>query len=92
MTATRVLLAAATRIEEVGLWQSGVPGTTSGTCPLIALGDEAGADKAAYGESLDRLRVHLGVAENMDIARWSDTPGRSAKEVASAMRAAAGVA
>lgn len=100
MTPAEVLQAAADRVQ-FGGWTQGTYARDATGDPVAAGSNRAvawciqGALKVAssdgsndyrYGEALRALQRHLGT---IHVTRWSDTPGRTAGEVADAMRQAA---
>jgi hypothetical protein len=83
-----ILLAAAADIEANGLWQYTNPSTTSGTCPLIAIGDQVVFGSAGEQEANEARTIfakHLGTDL---IAEWSDASSGK-DEVVDALRRAA---
>lgn len=99
------LLAAADLIERVGLhkgemWPDSVDGVRyDGNCPVCAIGALAVVTGRSHTfgcstmPGISLLAEYLGMIRTgvvEQVTRWSDDPDRSALDVVSAMRAAAG--
>lgn len=90
MTAREVLLRAADRIERFGWVQGRAHGDGGSCCALGAISAVLGAGFTTGLESMQIvLARHLGIAP-CNVARWNDAPGRTASDVITALRAAAG--
>lgn len=103
-----VLLKAASRVEQEGMWYQGglwpnetpsslwapyieacsldetTPACAVGTLAIVAVGLDL--SEVDYLRALNQLAVSL---DNDEIGDWNDAPGRTAHEVAEAMRKAA---
>lgn len=97
MSAQEVLLRAADRVERGWTqgaqardeYDCGVPSTHPSAvcwCAIGAICVEARPDWRGYDRAMLALSAVLGVG---GVARWNDEPGRTAAEVAAAMRKAA---
>jgi hypothetical protein len=88
-TASDVLLKAASRIEEEGMWCQGRMYLGKAACALgtiLRIADELNADP---DDAWDLLDDWVHAKHEKDAVGWNDTPGRNAHEVAEAMRNAA---
>lgn len=104
MTPREVLLAAADHCDETGLeqgyyWPAGPRYTPGDPCCLVGhVLVASGATRLGGGIpdvaacALNALNAHLEATVSRRAAAWSDAPGRTAAEVAAALRAAAEVA
>lgn len=91
MTARDVLLAAADRIEIRGHCQGA--SEIDGRCCVIGALDRTTSDPALYNKATAMLCRYIGAPADHWFARivtWNDAPGRTAAEVISALRGAAG--
>lgn len=86
-----VLLKAASRVEQEGMWCQGTMyvETSRGmaACAVGAVALAANELGVESGDALNVLNRHLGGGPR--IVHWNDAPGRTAFEVAEAMRRAA---
>jgi hypothetical protein len=97
-TPAEILLAAAQHCEETGLWQGALwpgRGTYTPGDPCCAYGHISVAvgdlpDERVTANVLDVFSRYTQDTYGFMGCAWSDTPGRTATEVAEAMRAAAG--
>jgi hypothetical protein len=86
--ASRVLDAAADRIERQGLWQSAddVPHRPATECVAIAIGRAADVLRLPPDPAWQRFRKHVG---GEGALQWNDDPVRTQAQVVAALRAAA---
>ena len=92
-TASDVLLKAASRIEEEGMWCQGRMYQDDAACALgmllrVAFDLDASTDATNSAVELVDDLVS-GLTDGDSLVKWNDAPGRTAHEVAEAMRKAA---
>ena len=89
MTPDEILARAADIVEFSGRWVNRQPWKNAETCVLLALREAdgiRGTNSVVHGKALSALLQEVDPPRGYDLGAWNDAPGRTAVEVATALR------